>query len=395
MRITYARFALATLAGLLPVVAVVSACSGDTKKEPADTWVTGLCDIAASYKKVTDQEGEKLASIDPDKDAKGAKQTLLDAFSSVEGARSDFSKGLDKLGEPDLKSGGEVVKAFKAHDDASKKQLDDVKKQIEKLDPSSKTFSADLEKVLTGIPDPDFRAEMQKVADKQSDAGEVIDGIDKDPACAEVIFGGSGDSAAATTPTPAPKATSTAKATGTVKAGSTAKATGTVRARTTVKPNASVNERWVVGLCVATQSFIDDIEALSGGLDVNGTNDPAKLKQIMVNFLDDATNRSDQFKRDIDKLPTPDVKDGRKIQAAMSDASGRVADLFAQSADDARNLNASDAQKLADGLQTLGDNLDTASSDVSDAFDQIDRDYDTSALTTIANQVPECASFFN
>lgn len=387
VRFRHGSFILAALAATLPLAAFLSACGGsDTKKQPADKWVTNVCDLAATYKKTTDAEGDKLSNIDPDKDAKGAKDTLLSAFSSVEDARAEFSKGLDKAGEPDLKSGSEVVKSFKAHDDTSKKKLDDTKKAIEKLDPNSKTFTADLEKILNGLEEADFKAELQKVADKQDDAQEIIDGIGGNADCADVLFSGSDSSTTAVTPTP--KASATAKAT------STARASATAKARTTVKPNASVNEKWVVGLCVATQNYVDDIEALSNSINVNNTNDTAKLKQIMVQFLDDATARSDQFKKDVDKLPTPDVKDGRKIQAAMSDAAGNVATLFGNAADDARKLDAKDPQKLAAGLTTLGENLDTASTDVEDAFSKIDRDYDTTELSKIANQVPECAGFF-
>lgn len=387
VRFRHGSFILAALAATLTVAAFFSACGGsDTKKQPADKWVSNICDLTATYKKTTDKEGNKLSSIDPEKDAKAAKDTLLSAFSSVEDARAELRKGIDKAGEPDLKSGSEVVKAFKAHDDANKKQFDDAKKAIEKLDPNSKTFAADLEKLLTYLNEADFKAELQKVADKEDDAQEIIDGISGNADCADVLFSESDSSTTAVTPTP--KANSTAKATSTAKASSTAKA------RTTVKPNASVNEKWVVGLCVATQSYVDDIEALSNSINVNNTNDTTKLKQIMVQFLDDATARSDQFKKDVDKLPTPDVKDGRKIQAAMSDAAGNVATLFGNAADDARKLDAKDPQKLAAGLTTLGENLNAASTDVEDAFSKIDTDYDTTELSKIANQVPECAGFF-
>jgi len=393
VRFRHGSFVLAALAATLPAAAFLSACGGsDTKKQPADKWVTNVCDLAATYKKTTDAEGDKLSNIDPDKDAKGAKDTLLSAFSSVEDARAEFSKGLDKAGEPDLKSGSEVVKTFKAHDETSKKKLDDTKKAIEKLDPNSKTFTADLGKILDSLEEADFKAELQKVADKEDDAQEIIDGISKNSDCADVLFSGSDDSTSAVTPTP--KASGTAKANSTPKASATAKSSATAKARTTVKPNASVNEKWVVGLCVATQSYVDDIEALSNSINVNNTNDTAKLKQIMVQFLDDAAARSDQFKKDVDRLPTPDVKDGRKIQAAMSDAAGNVATLFGNAADDARKLDAKDPQKLAAGLTTLGENLDTASTDVEDAFSKIDTDYDTTELSKIANQVPECAGFF-
>ncbi len=345
--------------------------------------MSDVCNLAAAYGKVADTQGERLNDIDPKKDPKGTKETLLSAFSAIEDARAEFSKGLEKAGEPDLKSGHEVVGVFKSHDETSKKKLLDTRKAIEKLDTKSDSFATDLENIFDNIKETDFKAALQKVADKESDAQEIIDGIDADADCADVLFSGSDDLAEAPTPTPRTKTVTAAKPSPTPKA------------RTTVKPNSSVNEKWVIGVCVATQSFTDDIEYLSDSLNFDTVNDPAELKQMMVDFLDDTASRSEQFKREIDRLPTPDVKDGRKIQAAMSDAAGQVVTLFKDSARDARKLDAGNTTKLMAGLDALGSNLNAASTDIEDAFSQIDQDYDTTELSRIANKVPECAGLFN
>ncbi|MCZ2111171.1 MAG: hypothetical protein LC118_16640 [Dehalococcoidia bacterium] len=372
------------LAATLPAAVLFAACSGnDARKQPAEAWVSDVCNLAAAYGKVADTQGERLNDIDPKKDPKGTKETLLSAFSAIEDARAEFSKGLEKAGEPDLKSGHEVVGVFKSHDETSKKKLLDTRKAIEKLDTKSDSFATDLENIFDNIKETDFKAALQKVADKESDAQEIIDGIDADADCADVLFSGSDDLAEAPTPTPRTKTVTAAKPSPTPKA------------RTTVKPNSSVNEKWVIGVCVATQSFTDDIEYLSDSLNFDTVNDPAELKQMMVDFLDDTASRSEQFKREIDRLPTPDVKDGRKIQAAMSDAAGQVVTLFKDSARDARKLDAGNTTKLMAGLDALGSNLNAASTDIEDAFSQIDQDYDTTELSRIANKVPECAGLFN
>lgn len=364
----------------LPMAFSLIACSdAGPKKVAADKWVESACNLAADYKKVTDAQGEKLNAIDPDKDPPGAKKDLVAAFDAVAKARGDFRSGFDKLGEPDLKSGADVVKAFQAHDDASKKALSDARGKLGKLDTGAKTFTDDMTKILTDIPDPDFRAELQKVVDKQSDAQQIVDGIDAKSDCADVFFSGSSSSASAATATPSAKTTPKSSPI----------------ARTTVKPNATRNERWIVGLCVAAQSYVDDVESLSADIDFSKVaSDPQKLKDLMVSFLQNARDRSQQFKRDIDKLQAPDVKDGAKIQSAMSNAAGQVVTLFDKAVNDAKALDAKNPQKLADGLTQLGDSLSTASDDVSGAFNDIDTKYDTTELTKVANTVPECGSFF-
>lgn len=377
-------------AGALAAVGIsLAACGGGSDKVAAGKWVDKVCSLAADYKKTTDAQGDKLMEVDPDKDPKGAKTALLAAFDEVGKAQDTFKSGLGKAGEPDLASGADVVKAFNAHMDASKKELKDAKSKLDKLDTGSKTFSDDLGQILEGVDTKDFRDELQAVVDKKPDAQEIMDGIDANSACADVLFK-SGSSAASGKSTP----TTTAKTT--PRPSSTQGKSSTPVARTTPKANASKNEKWVIGLCVATQSYVDDIETISNNIDLNKTGgDNQKLKDVMVKFMQDARDRSQQFKTDVDKLPAPDVKDGAKIQSSMSNAANQVVTLFNKALTDAKALDATSTQKLSNGLAALGESLSSASNDISGAFDDIDTKYDTTELSKIARNVPECGGFFN
>lgn len=78
----------------------------------------------------------------------------------------------------------------------------------------------------------------------------------------------------------------------------------------------------------------------------------------------------------------------------MSAAASDVAAIFDKAVRDGNALNPKDPQSLTTGLETLGQNLSDASDEVSSAFTDIDTKYDTSPLSKIAGDIPECSGFF-
>jgi hypothetical protein len=165
-------------------------------------------------------------------------------------------------------------------------------------------------------------------------------------------------------------------------------------ASATAASGGTKNERWVRGFCVAAQAYVDDLGALSDDFDVPSSSSPSDIKKAMVAFIGEARDRSATLKRDIDRLGDPDVKDGKKIQSAMSQAAGTIVALFDDSLDDARDLDDSDRQELQLGLERLGTDLSEAADQLNAAFAQIDVDYDTEALSEVATGIEECAGIF-
>jgi hypothetical protein len=354
----------------LPVILVAFACSSnESKTVSTDQWVSDLCTSSNKFGDVQNKEGDKLAAAFDVSDPKAQKKTLQDLLGEFNAAAKTYRTEFDKLGTPDVKSGKQIHELWVTEFDANQKNVDDIRKKVDKLDPNSKSFQEDLGAILGESNDTDFRSKLAAVDGSQP----IIDAIDKDSGCAAVVFSGNSDSSGS--------------------GSATAVASGTAQAQTTAAPGASKNDKWVIGLCTAAQSYVDDLTELSDNLDVD-QNDLKALKDTMVKFLQDAQGRTKTFKSDIDKLGNPDVKDGAKIEADMSSAANNVVTIFDKAVRDAKALDANNPATLVSGLETLGQSLSDASDDVSNAFGDIDTKYDTTALTKIAGGVPECSGLF-
>ncbi len=359
--------------------AILAACGGGTKTVDADEWVDAICDAAADFTRKSDDLGDDFFEVDlGDKDAK---DDVVAIFKKLDKLRGDFEKARKDAGKPDVDGGAEIVKAFNKQSDENEKEFDDFLKDVEDIDEDDfeDEFPALMEKLSF---DSSVLDELEDLAGDRDTEGaqEIIDLIEDDEDCADVYFESSGS---AQEPTASP--TAVARQTTT---------SPTTVARTTPRANASKNEKWVIGLCVGVTSYVDDLEKLSDGLNVPSNPTGAQLKDLMVNFLTAAQRRTVQLKSDIDKLGNPDVKDGAKIQSAMSTASGQVVTIFDGAVRDARALNATDQAKLAQELTALGNRLTAASTGIENAFARIDTDFDTTELTRLASNVPECRGLF-
>jgi hypothetical protein len=160
---------------------------------------------------------------------------------------------------------------------------------------------------------------------------------------------------------------------------------------TTPAPDATNNKKWVIGLCVAAQSWVDDIDQLSSKVDP-AQKDMSSLKDVMVEFLGTVDKRTKTLKSDVDSLGNPDIPDGAKLQAGLSSALGNVVTLFDNALSDAKALNAKDSASLQKGFQLLSDTLGNANGEIGDAFSNLASNYDVTALTQISENVPECSS---
>lgn len=169
---------------------------------------------------------------------------------------------------------------------------------------------------------------------------------------------------------------------------------GDEKATTASGSGGSRNERWVGGLCAAVTSFEADLVARSQSLSNVDPSDPRKTKESIVAFLEAVQKRSVQLKTDIQRLGDPDVKDGKKIQAAFVAAAGDVVKAFDSALKTARGLDTSNPAKLGNDLVTLGTTIEEAGAEIEDTFGQIDRDYDTTKITEVARKKAECAGLF-
>jgi hypothetical protein len=384
-RKSLAAAAFAALA--LSLLLLLAACSSNStsgassKKVAADQWGKDVCTAA---KPVTDQSAASdaaLAKVDATDNA-AFKAFLLTQLDLDAKADTAFRNNFKTIGQPDISNGKQVYDTFIAQFAIEDKLLNDTKTAVNKLDPKSATFQDDLGKIAN-TPEDDFKAKLTKIGGAQP----VVDSIGANTDCATILFAGSSDTptdasgSGSPTASKSPAGKSSATASPSTSGGSTA-------AKTT-------NEKWVSGLCTAASSFGTDIETLGEGFNPTADMSASQIKDLIVKFLNEADARAKQLRSDIDKLGNPDVKDGDKIESAFSAAAGKVVTSFDDALTTTQKLDENDTAALLDGLTQVGDDLDSASSTIDDAFSSISNDYDTSTLSNVSVGRPECANIFN
>ncbi|MEO9254970.1 MAG: hypothetical protein ABI305_05490, partial [Tepidiformaceae bacterium] len=183
---------LLLVAAALPIMLAALACSSNSKAVPTDKWVTDLCTSSNKFGEVQTKSGDKLAAAFDESDPKAQKKALQDLLTDFEGAATTYRSEFDKLGTPDIRSGKQIHDAWVAEFDANQKSLADARKQVDALDPGSSSYQDQLNKALqSDNEDTHFRTTLSKIDGSQP----IIDAIDKDSGCADVIF--SGDSGGA------------------------------------------------------------------------------------------------------------------------------------------------------------------------------------------------------
>jgi hypothetical protein len=355
-------------------------CGGGGGKDvDVDDWVKANCDIAQDFTKANDKVSEGLDEVDfADRKAKDDVTEILKDFEKERKKLVDERK---KTGTPDVDGGKEIVAAFEAQSKANDKAFATFLKELDKLD-DGKNFEEDFVDLLFDVePENNLRADLEDLAeDRDTDgAQDVLDGIDDDPECASVYF--NDDTIEEPQPTPDRRATIIVRT----------PIAATPVARATARPNASQDEKWTIGFCNAVQAYGAGIEDAGNRFDIPSNSTGPAIKDLLVTFLADLQKRTATFKGEIDKLGNPSGADGAKIQAGFSKAVGDLVALFDASVRDARALNANDQAKLLEQLTALGTRLETAGSAIEDAFDKIDRDYNTTNIDKLVDSLPQCA----
>ncbi len=287
----------------LPLAAFIAACGGGgAEKVAVDDWVDALCEVAADFDEARDNTGAAFEEVDLT-DTKGAKEAYADAIGEQKDVQKDFRAAFDKIGEPDIKGGDKVVKAFEDQFKENDEKTDDVAKQVADIEDDA-DFVEEFLKIIEDVGDPDFRGRIEDVADDYPDVDEIIDLIEDDPDCARVIF--SEEDAATVDPEPSPtRATSSG-------------------------PPVTTNEKWVAGICTSLTGWVADLESANAALQskIDGAASAEDLKKLLVAFLKDGQAETVNLRREIAALKVPDVKDGDAIHKIFADASVDLVKVF-------------------------------------------------------------------
>jgi hypothetical protein len=186
------RFVLWPVALSLTIVLFLAstACGGDEplRKVDAATWVHDVCGLAAGYNDAAGRLAADFGGIDVSKP--GAKDDLLNLLGDLRAELGIFRKGLQKLGAPNLASGGDVRTAFDSELVAREKEFDQAVTEIRRLGEGPR-FEQDVARVLEQVSrKTGLREALLAIAGRArtSDAQDIIVRIDREDACAVVLF---------------------------------------------------------------------------------------------------------------------------------------------------------------------------------------------------------------
>ncbi len=354
---------LMLLVAALPLAAVITACGGGAKKVNAQEWVDSLCEAAADFDEARDNASSAFDEVDFT-DTKGAREAFADATKEQKEIQKDFRSAFDKIGEPDIKGGDKVVKAFEAQFKENDQKTDEVAKLVEKIDDDA-DFVEEFLKILDEVEEPDFRGRLEDVAEDHPEVDEIIELIEDDPDCARVIF--SEDEGSTTGPAPSPTRTGTAG------------------------PPKTTNEKWVAGICTSLTDWVNALESANQSLQskTDNASSAKDLKDLLVGFLKDGRAETVTLQREIRALKAPDVKDGEAIHRIFVDASNDLVKVFDGLIKEAEGLDASSLAKVTADLERFVDRVEGAFDEVADSFNALDQ-YDPQGLDELFQTRPEC-----
>lgn len=357
---------LLLLLAVLPLAALITACGGGTKKVAAEEWVDGLCEAAADFDKARDNAGAAFEEVDFT-DTKAAKEAYADANAEQKDIQKDFRSAFDKLGEPDIKGGDKVVKAFEAQFKENDEKTDRVAKLVKDMDDDA-DFVEEFLKILDDVGEPDFRGRLEDVAADYPEVDDIIGLIEDDPDCARVIF--SQEEGSTTDPEPSPTRTGTAS------------------------PPTTTNEKWVVGICTSLTDWVAGLEAANQSLQskIDSAGSAADLKKLLITFLETGRSETVTLQREIRALKAPDVKDGAAIHQIFVDASNDLVKVFDNLLKEAEAVDASSLAKVTADLERFTNGVEGAFNEVSDSFNALDK-YDPQGLDELFQTRPECQEF--
>ncbi len=353
------------LAAALPIASLAFACgSSDSKKVDADDWVADLCDIAADFSEAADKAGAAFDDADIT-DTKESKKAFAETLKDQKQAQKDFRADFDKIGQPDIEDGDKVIKAFKEQFDANTEATNDIGKAVADID-DDEDFLEGFFKLVDKFETPDFRAELEDLADDSDDVQDLIDAIDDDSDCSSTIFQDSGGSEVDSSPTPTTSNSDAPK---------------------------TQNEKWVAGICSSFDDWINNISDANDKFQVavdKASNDGPEIKKLLVGYIKIAQSETEDLESRVSKLKAPDVKDGAKIHKVFVDTTGDLVTAFDELVSQANKIDVSTPAKALAGVTDLGNSVDDAFAEAGAGFDKLD-DFDSVELGDLFDSRPECA----
>lgn len=153
-------------------------------------------------------------------------------------------------------------------------------------------------------------------------------------------------------------------------------------------------EAWTGGLCAAVTDWLADIGEANALSDIRAAQTNQQVKNGLVSVYTEMTKRASQFKKDIDGLGYPAIEDGQKVEIALSNATAKVVTLLDAGLKDVEALDTTDSAKMDASRGALATSLQAAASELADAFNDVDQQYDTRQISVAATNIAACKGLF-
>lgn len=181
---------LRMLAVLTTLAAFAVGCGGGvgdskTQKVEIQDWVAGMCLKAHDFDDAQTEAAHALAEADED-NPEALKKAIDSLVRDAGFALEDFVRDVERIGEPDIRSGSKVLDAFRQHQNDEQKILDKFKSDVNRLDQNDKKYREKVFGILNDVEDKDLRDRLEGI--KQDDVDHLIGLIDTDMECSFIVF---------------------------------------------------------------------------------------------------------------------------------------------------------------------------------------------------------------
>lgn len=137
-------------------------------------------------------------------------------------------------------------------------------------------------------------------------------------------------------------------------------------------PAATSPSKWGGAFCGSLTDWADVITNGAADFEAQASSaTPAQAKTLFVQYLDDATQATEEFGDALGDAGAPDVKNGKKIQSTILEGIAGVEALLGSVTTQASQLPTSDAAAFKAAAQPIIDQISDASVPFEDAMDEV------------------------
>jgi hypothetical protein len=145
---------------------------------------------------------------------------------------------------------------------------------------------------------------------------------------------------------------------------------------------------YVKSICQAVGPWETDIQTRSSALDVSKITNASQGKTALQSFLSGAVADTDRALTQIKSAGTPNVSNGKQIQAAMVNAFTMLKSTLSQAATQAGSLPTSSPEAFKTAAQALGNNVRTSMGSIGSSLSGLNN----ADLQKAAAKEPACKS---